>query len=234
MKLSIITINYNNASGLKRTIESIVPYCSQDIEYIVIDGGSSDNSVEYIKEYAGNINYWVSEPDNGIFHAMNKGLARSSGEYLLFMNSGDILNEGIDFTSVISRLSGEDIIYYDIIVADEANNKYIHPSHSYLDFKFFAERSLPHQATFIRKNVLSEYGGYNENMKIGSDWAFFIDAICLMGCSYKHIGSEFSTYYLNGISSRPDNHALLWEEKESHIKACYKLYYSLYKDILGR
>jgi glycosyltransferase involved in cell wall biosynthesis len=90
MKLSIITINYNNAEGLKRTIESVTGQTFRDFEYIVIDGGSTDGSTDVINEYADHISYWVSELDKGIYNAMNKGVAAAHGEYCNFLNSGDI------------------------------------------------------------------------------------------------------------------------------------------------
>ena len=90
-KLSIITINYNNLEGLKRTVESVINQTSKEFEYIVIDGGSNDGSGAYIESKSEHIDYWVSEPDKGIYNAMNKGIAKASGEYLLFLNSGDHL-----------------------------------------------------------------------------------------------------------------------------------------------
>ncbi len=87
MKLSIITINFNNAVGLKKTIESVVNQTSNDFEYIVIDGGSKDGSIDIIKKYDSKINYWISEPDNGIYHAMNKGILLAKGDYLEFQLS---------------------------------------------------------------------------------------------------------------------------------------------------
>ena len=91
MKLSIITINYNNACDLKQTIQSVIEQTWGDFEYLIIDGGSTDSSLEIIKQYQNQIDYWVSEPDKGVFHAMNKGIEQSSGEYLLMLNSGDCL-----------------------------------------------------------------------------------------------------------------------------------------------
>jgi len=231
MKISIITINYNNAEGLKRTMESIVPHISSTLEYIVIDGGSNDNSTEYIKLYANKIAYWVSESDNGVFDAMNRGLAKAAGEYVLFINSGDIVNENADFNKIQSFLKGEDMVYFDIeIKTEESGKSFINTYPDTLDFKFFAEQSLPHQASFIKRDTLSEYGGYDKKMKLGADWAFTIDAVCLRQYSYKHVGLHFSTYYLDGISSQPENFALLWQEKSHHIQVHYPLYCSLYKE----
>ena len=89
MKLSIITINYNNARGLERTIKSVICQTFTNYEYIIVDGGSTDGSLEVINKYADHISKWVSEPDEGIYNAMNKGTRMASGEYFNYMNSGD-------------------------------------------------------------------------------------------------------------------------------------------------
>ncbi|MDR2955149.1 MAG: glycosyltransferase [Prevotella sp.] len=231
MKISVITVNYNNAEGLKRTIESIAPHITSELEYIVIDGASTDNSIEIIKQHADKISYWISEPDKGVFCAMNKGLEKASGEYVLYINSGDLINNNADFKKLQSFLEREDLVYFDIeMQTGENSNSFINTYPDKLDFKFFAEQSLPHQATFIKRKTLIEYGGYNEQMRLGADWAFTINAVCLKQYSYKHVALHFSTYYLNGISSQSENFGLLWQEKESHIRTYYPLYYSLYRE----
>ena len=89
MKYSIITVNFNNKEGLLKTIESVIHQTFRDFEFIIIDGGSTDGSVDVLKEYSSQINYWVSEPDGGIYQGMNKGLRQAKGDYVNFMNSGD-------------------------------------------------------------------------------------------------------------------------------------------------
>jgi acetyltransferase-like isoleucine patch superfamily enzyme len=121
MKLSIITINRNNAAGLRKTIESVVSQTYTDFEYIIIDGASTDDSVNIIKEYAeatlpcgeglGERLYWVSEPDKGIYNAMNKGILKANGEYCLFLNSGDWLYDNDVLNDVFSISPTEDIVY---------------------------------------------------------------------------------------------------------------------------
>ena len=108
MRYTIITINYNNKEGLERTIKSTAKQTFKNFEYIVIDGGSTDGSVEVIKQYASEIDFWVSEKDNGIYHAMNKGVSHAHGDYLLFMNSGDTFHSPDVLNSVAEYQ--EDII----------------------------------------------------------------------------------------------------------------------------
>jgi glycosyltransferase involved in cell wall biosynthesis len=231
MKLSIITINFNNAAGLKRTIRSIISQDYPDIEYIVIDGGSTDASKNIIEKYSGYITYWKSEPDSGVYNAMNKGIKYANGEYLLFLNSGDALLKDAGLTGIINKLTGEDIIYYNLEICDTINkNRFIKNYPDYIDFKYLIEDGLPHMGTFIKRNILVNYGGYSEQMRIASDWAFFIDAICLNKASYKHIDDCFSTFYLDGISSDSRNRQILKNERDNHITASYALYESMYKD----
>jgi glycosyltransferase involved in cell wall biosynthesis len=130
LKLSIITVNYNNLEGLKKTIESVVSQTWQVFEYIVIDGGSTDGSAAYIEAQSVNIDYWVSEPDNGIYNAMNKGIKAATGEYLLFLNSGDDLTDLKALENNQIHLKEEDIIYFDINVIKE-NSLYIKKSPEY-------------------------------------------------------------------------------------------------------
>lgn len=230
MKVSIITINYNNAKGLKKTLDSIVSQNQADFEYIVIDGNSTDGSQNIIEEYSKQISYWISEPDSGIYNAMNKGIRQATGEYVLFINSGDVIRTETNLISIISQITGEDLIFFDLEVCDISNNRYVKIYPDSLDFKYFAEDSLPHMASFIKKDLLVKYGYYSEKIKISSDWAFFMDAVCLLNCTYKHIHEYFSTFYLDGLSSDERNRQILTGEKNNHISSSYRLYNSLYEE----
>ncbi|EGK01924.1 MULTISPECIES: glycosyltransferase family 2 protein [Dysgonomonas] len=229
MKLSIITINFNNADGLRKTIESVISQNQSGFEYIVIDGNSTDGSIEVIKESNNHISFWLSEADTGVYNAMNKGIKHANGEYLLFLNSGDTLLKDAGLTGIIDKLTGEDIIYYNLEICDTTNNnKFIKFYPDYIDFKYLIEDGLPHMGTFIKRNTLIDYGGYSEQMRISSDWAFFIDAICLNNASYKHIDDCFSTFYLDGMSSDSQNRQVLTDERNNHIATTYPLYQSVY------
>lgn len=212
-KLSIITINFNNLEGLKRTIESVVNQTWQEFEYIVIDGGSIDGSVAYIESQIDKIDYWVSEPDKGIYNAMNKGIKAAKGEYLLFLNSGDHLFDFEVLKNNICSICNYELIYFDLKVVNESGF-FINEYPIKLRFSDLVAGSLPHPATFIKRNLFERIGLYDENLKIVADWKFFIIALFKFDSSYKKINVTFSTFYLDGISSNFDNKKILNSERK--------------------
>lgn len=203
-KLSIITINYNNLEGLKRTVESVLNQTWQEFEYIVIDGGSADGSKEYIESQNDKIDYWVSEPDLGIYNAMNKGITKASGEYLLFLNSGDHFYSNEVLKENHRSIVDYDLIYCNLEISD--NDKiWIHKCPKELNFSYMFLRSLPHPATFIKAELFDRIGLYNEDYKIISDWIFFMLALFKYNCTYIGLNKVLSTFYLDGISSKVDS-----------------------------
>ncbi|MDD3079169.1 MAG: glycosyltransferase family 2 protein [Paludibacter sp.] len=227
-ELSIITINRNNADGLKKTIESVVYQTYTDFEYIVIDGNSTDNSVDVIKAYAFNINYWVSEPDLGIYNAMNKGLRKAMGEYCLFLNSGDYLVDSNVLSTVFENNFNEDLIYGDQLI--EQNQSLVKRTFlipEYITFRSFMSSTLPHQCTFIRRSLFLVVGLYNENNKIVSDWEFNVLALFKYNCSLRKIDIAISVYDTNGISSSMDYMEIHNHEKRQLL---YKYFPRFMKD----
>ena len=199
-KLSIITINFNNRDGLRKTIESVVNQTWQEFEYIIIDGGSTDGSVEVIQEYADRIDYWVSEPDKGIYDAMNKGIDKATGEYCLFMNSADIIYQPTTLEEVYLHLDGTDIISGRLLF----EHGYIMTPPQVVTAKFFFTRTLPHQATFIHR-ALFAISQYDCNYRIVSDWKFWIEMLVCNNASYKTIGITVALFDNSGISSTNEN-----------------------------
>ena len=173
MKISVITINYNNINGLRQTIDSVINQTCKDFEYLIIDGGSEDGSIDILKEYAQSITYWVSERDSGIYNAMNKGIERAQGEYCIFMNSGDYFYNNNVLDSVLSMLNGADFYTgkYQAIRSNEA--PIIQNPPQYVNLAFLLKGTLCHQATFIKTSLL-KYRPYNESYKIVSDWEEFM------------------------------------------------------------
>lgn len=224
-KISIVTINFNNQNGLAATIDSVLEQTYPNIEYIIIDGGSTDGSIETIKKSAERISYWISEKDNGIYHAQNKGSAKATGDYVLFLNSGDLLATPDIIASAIPFLK-EDIVYGDLIMVEDSN-EYTRRYDATPDFLFFIYDTLPHPATFINKRLLDAVpnGPYDENMKICSDWKFFIDAICKYNASTHYLNKVIAKYNLHGVSSLPENAHITSLERETVLRRDYSSYY---------
>ncbi len=227
MKLSIISINRNNAEGLEKTIKSVIEQTFTDFEYIIIDGNSTDTSTEIIKKYESKIHYWVSEPDTGIYNAMNKGIKQATGEYCLFLNSGDNLcNNGI-LESCLEFLGIEAICYGDLIAKDIDGYK----SLTYPDLLtagYFWGCTLGHPGSFIKLELLQKAQGYDETIKISSDHDFFLRAICNFNASYKHIPIIVSEFQMEGISSKPENQQSIKQELLHSFKKNLPLYYEDY------
>ena len=217
IKLSIITINYNNASGLSKTMESVISQNFSDFEYIVIDGGSTDGSVDIIKKYAEKLTFWVSEPDKGIYNAMNKGISMASGEYLLFLNSGDWFVNNEVIAGVIPYLNSvyEIVSGGLILVKNEEEHIQLNPPNT-VNLNYCIHSGLTHPNTFIRAELFEKYGYYNEHNKIVSDWEFFLIVCGLNKCKYQGIPVLVSCFTMDGISSRNDE--LLKKETEETLQ----------------
>ena len=218
-KLSIITINYNNADGLRKTLASVAAQTCHVFEHIIIDGGSSDGSVDIIREYESIISNrksiiltWVSEKDKGIYDAMNKGIMKATGDYLYFLNSGDVFAADDVIAQMMELLDGTDIIvgrvnkltrgriYGQTELLTEADmsmyQMYLH--------------GINHQSAIIRRPIQLEHL-YDATLKIGADWKFFVETIVLGGAKVKFVDKIFANYDVSGVSS---NTARLRQERE--------------------
>lgn len=207
MKLSIITINRNNAEGLRKTMESVLKQTYRDFEYIVIDGASSDGSVDVIREMSASLNdgmafTWMSEPDTGIYNAMNKGVRMAHGEYTLMLNSGDYLVNEQVIERVMPELHTEDMIqgneiveYKDCTIRDRGYG------HSDISFLEAMSGYILHQATFIRMSLMKKHGYYDESYKKSSDTYFFIKVMCFGDATFRYVDIDICNFDPNGISS---------------------------------
>lgn len=213
-KISVVTVNLNNKDGLEKTIRSVVEQtCFSDIEYIVIDGGSTDGSVDVIKQYNYKISHWVSEKDNGVYNAMNKGVDLCNGEYVLFLDSGDYLSSNNVIEEVYDKLDG-DIVYGNLYVVT-SRGVYLKKYPKRIKDIYFKNETLPHPGSFIRTECLKKYR-YSEKYSIISDWIFFYEGIVKYGLTYKHIETPISVFKLGGLSS---NVANVKAEKEKYYNS---------------
>ncbi|SEA90808.1 Glycosyl transferase family 2 [Xylanibacter ruminicola] len=212
MKFSIITVNYNNKDGLQRTIESVIHQSYRDFEFIIIDGGSTDGSAELLKTYNNHITYWVSEKDNGIYNAMNKGIRKARGEYLNFMNSGDCFyNETVLEQLSTKYLSSDIIIGKDYHFNKKKQQGFATHLPSRLSMLTFIHHTLPHQSTFFKKKLFDN-SPYDESLKLVADVKFYIQKICVEQCSVQLIDSIICLREPDGIS-KVDNERRLQEHR---------------------
>lgn len=211
MKLSIITVNYNNKSGLERTIQSVLSQTCQDFEWIVIDGGSTDGSKQLIESHSDRINYWVSEPDKGIYNAMNKAIKIANGEYCLFLNSGDSLDANNILEVVFPHLDGVDYLFGDDRVSDSNGNELrvsLNPLNPPIGFWLYL--NVCHQCMFIHTFTLKERP-YREELRICADWEHVFHDVVLNQRSTKSIRLIISNLTAGGYASvNAERH--MWEK----------------------
>ncbi len=221
MKLSIITINRNNAAGLARTLKST--FGAQpgfdDWEQIVVDGASTDDSLEVLDQWKDDthLGWHVSEPDTGIYNAMNKGASHARGDYLLFLNSGDmLLNDSL--REVFSRPINADLVISNMVINYGGHDR---PYFSAKPFKFdpvfFLFRVIPHQGTLISRELHKTIGGYDENLRFAADHKFFFQCFTDGTPSVLWLEMPFSRFYTDGMSYQYKNRKIIHDEWESML-----------------
>ena len=207
MLISVITINYNNYSGLKKTIESVHKQSYFNFEHIIVDGGSTDGSNELIQQFSDKLSFWVSEPDNGIYHAMNKGILHASGDYILFLNSGDVFADNNVIESIIkSSLDAPICIgnmfkrFPDGSISRDKGSALLLPS-----LLVFYKGTINHSCAFIKRSLFDEYGLYDESLKIVSDWKWYLQVVGLKGVKVSYKDIDVSIFDMSGISNTQFN-----------------------------
>ncbi len=201
---SVITINLNNHLGLQKTISSVIEQTFNSYELIVVDGASTDKSIEVIKTFEKNITCWSSEKDNGIYDAQNKGILKAKGEYILFLNSGDFLSSNYVLQKVYDSKPVEDIVYGDIIIHKNGSTERKKYFPDTLSNYFLITDVIGHQSQFIKRNLFECYGVYNTQYKIVADYEFFIRMLFKHKISTKHLQVFVSVFDLSGLSSKKE------------------------------
>jgi len=176
-----------------------------------------DGSADYLARESSELTYWVSQKDRGIYHAMNKGIDRAAGEYLLFLNSGDYLANNEILEKVRHEFTGEGIIYGDLTLVKLDGTFETKEYPDTLTFSSVWEQSLPHPASFIRRDLFDRLGKYNEKIRITADWQFFMLALFSLGTDYKHVKQEITVFNLNGICNDPKNLRRIGKEKDRFV-----------------
>lgn len=230
LSISIITINYNNSKGLQKTLQSVVEQTYTDVEYIVIDGNSVDGSVEVIESYKDSIAKWISEKDDGIYNAMNKGIAMATGQYILFLNSGDVFTSKNTLQDCINHINFKgDIIYGDY---QFENGEKIYPDT--ITPYYFVKSSLPHQSTFFHKSVFDKMGYFDESYQICADRAFYLKCCVSNLFTWQHIKYPITLFDLGGLSNNPNHLKKKQEEDERLWRENLGVHYTDYKKMFSQ
>ena len=208
MTLSIITINRNNAAGLEKTMKSVLSQTCRDFEYVVVDGASTDASVEVIKNLASSFGdrlKWISEPDKGIYNAMNKGIGMATGDYVQILNSGDCLaaEDVVERMYMSLEEKGFPSILYGNMLKDMPDGR-IRRDRSFagkpVTLKGVLHGSLNHSPAYIARSLFEKYGDYDETLKIVSDWKWYLQSIILGEEKPVYIDIDVTLFDMTGIS----------------------------------
>lgn len=211
MLLSIITINKNNIQGLLKTIHSVISQTFIDYEWIIIDGASTDGSNELIQRYESYCSYWISEPDMGIYNAMNKGIQKANGEYILFLNSGDCLFNRDVLQNIFNIEHSGDIINCRLL----DSNGILRYVNNVTLFTLLGSTIGHSGSAFIKRSLFDKYGLYDEKLRIVSDWKWFLLAVGFGNATVEDSEQITSIYDYNGVSL---NYELVKAERENVIK----------------
>lgn len=230
MKISIITICYNRAFDIEKTIESIVNQTYDDIQYIIIDGGSTDGTIDIIQKYKSNIDILVSEKDKGVYDAMNKGLRLAKGDYVLFMNGGDCLYDENVLKEIFRKPSNADLIYGECMLVDEhgtqimLRSKSVNRSlpQSISKYTFLYGTNISHQSFIIRRSLTRPF---DEKYKVSADVDWMIDAMGKCKSSYLY-PKPISRFLTEGLSSTQQKKGL--EERFKIFQSHYGIVITLF------
>lgn len=221
MRLSIVTINRNNAVGLEKTMQSVASQTYKELEYIVVDGASTDGSVEVIKKLEPEFAHlkWVSEPDKGIYNAMNKGIRMASGDYIQILNSADCL-AAPDVTekmlASLEKAGFPTILYGNMIKCFPDGRKMVDKCFAGQEITMLGmyTGTLNHDPTYIRRDLFGKYGYYDEKLQIVSDWKWYIQAIILGEEKPQYVDIDVTLFDMTGIS---ETNKLLDREERKQV-----------------
>ncbi len=215
--ISIVTVVYNDADGLKKTIQSVLSQTYKNIEYIIIDGGSTDGTVEVIQKYKSYIDYWVSEPDKGIYDAMNKGSKQATGDSINFLNAGDYYIDSMVLESLLpafKKHNSKAIFGRALNIAP--NSQWYYPSIEVSKIPKWLKRYMPnHQAIFFPREFYTQHK-YDLSLKITADMDYKLYA--KNKCGYYFVDKTIVVFAIGGVSSQNGNLSLILQRIKESIK----------------
>ena len=224
MKVSIITIAYNNLEGLKKTYESIRRQTFDDYEWLVIDGGSTDGTKQFLEEHDKELAYWCSEPDKGVYNAQNKGTAHAKGEYSIYMNSGDSFFADDVLEKIFEKGIDADIIYGKWMLIFEDGQTRLGIAPEAVDLAYFFDDNMCHQSMLIRTEAVKNRP-YDESFRIYGDWDEWL-ALYLQGKTFERIDLIVCNFMVGGLSTGDLAPEAIKQERKAEIKRINERYYT--------
>ncbi|MBK6342156.1 MAG: glycosyltransferase [Flavobacteriales bacterium] len=228
--LAIVTVCRNDRAGLERTLTSLNEQSWQGFAHHVVDGASSDGSAELIREQGTRFTTWVSEPDDGVYDAQNKGWRSASAEFVLFLNSGDTLSAPDVLVRALPSLSAAvDIAYGDAYLSDD-RGPYATKRHPFpIRSPWLMKEVVAHQSQFIRRSLLERMGGYDTQYRIAADYALFAQAFWQGGLRLVKLPFVVGVFDTRGLSSRTDQvERFAWERKDIQRRFAPRFWYMAY------
>lgn len=221
MRVSVITVTFNALPALKKTMASVMAQTSLDYEYIIVDGASTDGTAEYLSEKADGSYRWISEPDSGIYEAMNKGVRMAQGEYCLFINAGDCFVDAKVLATVLPFMNGVDLVIGNQIdVSEQGVIADFYQAKGSFSLNNLLQSSVCHQSTFIRRSVLLERP-YDEHLRLVSDWKFFLELYLGGNVSYRTVDVNICFFFEGGAT---DKNRDLGKQERMSVLAGYPEY----------
>lgn len=218
MKLSIITVCLNNRDFLEKTIRSVSEQTWKDFEYLVVDGASTDGTLELLETWKKSIHRQISEKDKGIYNAQNKGIRMAAGEYLLFLNAGDVFVNRKSLENFFSSPFSDDLVYGDIILEKQGE---IVGSRTYPDqipLSYWQTDFLCHQAVLHKKTIFDKHGLYNEQNRYASDHEIFFKVWLDTSMRIRHINKPIVIYNLDGVTGNAEARKKIIQEYRAVLK----------------
>ncbi len=238
IKFSIVTISLNSEEDIEDAIVSVAGQTYENREHIIIDGGSQDSTVEIIRKYSEHLSYWVSEPDNGISDALNKGIEHATGDYILFINSDDFLIDNTALESIYNSIQDQiDYYIFQVMSVHPDNTRKLMPNRNFGLSTYFKMGSC-HQGHVVSRKLFEKYGTYDSAFKIGMDYDFVL-RVFLQRVESRSVDVAISCMGQTGISSRKDWAGLkqrFMDERKAQeknctnpvLKALYPVYWFVY------
>lgn len=212
--ISVITINLNNGKGLSDTISSVANQTYSNVEHIIIDGGSIDTSLDILQANSSKLK-WISEKDNGINAAMNSGIEMASGDYLLFLHSGDYLCNNEVLENLLANQNGTyDLIYGNIEKILKTGEHVVEKMPAKLSFRFMEQSGLYRTTTLIRKKLFQQIGKFDEQITLAADWVFLFRAVVLENATYLYKDINVAVFSMDGITSKLGKQSFIKAEKK--------------------